>query len=80
MAYYNMFGVKAPGVGTPYICHTGMCGLYGWVFYSLKICRNGVSFTEKSVEMGIFFNLYPSIYKKPNRNCYKIAENRQNNQ
>ena len=24
--------------GTPYICRTGMCGLYGWVFYCLKIC------------------------------------------
>ena len=55
-----------------------MCGLYGWVFYCLKICRNGVFFTEKSVEMGIFFNLYTSIYIQLIRNRYKIARNRQN--
>ena len=35
-----------PGGGTPYIGHTGMCGLYGWVF-----------FNEKSVGVGIIHNL-----------------------
>ena len=53
---------RGPGGGTPYICHTGMCGLYGWVFSCLEICRNGVIFTEKSVDIRIFLNLYTSIY------------------
>ena len=29
--------------GTPYIGYTGMCGLYGWAF-----------FTKKSLQVGIF--------------------------
>ena len=40
--------VSSQGGGdTPYIGHTGMCGLYGWVFSRRMIY----------VDMGIFWNL-----------------------
>ena len=55
-------------MGIPYVDHTDMCGLYGWVF-----------FTEKFVEMGTFFNLHTSVYKEVIRNRHKIAKNSQNN-
>ena len=38
------------GGGTPYIGHTGMCGLYGWVFLGAKY-----------VDMGIVWNLYLQV-------------------
>ena len=36
--------VECPGGGTPYIGRTGMCGLYGWVYFQCKICRKWVYF------------------------------------
>ena len=32
------------------VCQTGMCGLYGWVFFRSKIYRNG--HVLQSVDMG----------------------------
>ena len=42
----SSYNKTSMGGGTPYIGHTGMCGLYGWVF-----------FNAKSVEVGIIHNL-----------------------
>ena len=42
--------MRFPPGGTPYIDHTGVCGLYGWVFLG-----------EKYVDMGTFWDLYPWV-------------------
>ena len=39
------------GGGVPYIGHTGMCGLYRWVFSRRKVCRYG--YILGSVPMGL---------------------------
>ena len=60
---YKLRGHLGMGGGTPYIGHTGMCGLYGWVFLHCKICRNG-SILE-SVPMGLieFVIIRPKMVK-----------------
>ena len=39
------------GGDAPYIGHTGICGLYGWVFSRSKICRYG--YILESVSLGL---------------------------